>query len=148
MQSTSKFFLSLLLIACVGLTGCYQAKVTTNKSAGNKVVEKKWASSFIYGIVPAEVDVSNQCSNGIASAERKFSFVNMLVNGLTFGLYLPQSVTVTCASGSMAHAVPAQTPAFTLPSDATEQEVKSTLSSATVESVMTEEPVEVRVATK
>jgi len=148
MQSTSKFFLSLLLIACVGLTGCYQAKVTTSKSPGDKVVEKKWASSFVYGLVPAKVDVSDECSNGIASAEREFSFVNMLVGNITFGLYLPQSVTVTCASGSMANAVPAQNPAFTLPADATKQEVKSTLSSATIESVMTEKPVEVRVAAK
>jgi hypothetical protein len=148
MRSTSKFFLSLLLIGCVGLTGCYQAKVTTNKSAGNKVVEKKWASSFVYGLVPAEVDVSDQCSNGIASAQRKFSFVNMLVNGLTFGLYLPQNVTVTCASGSMAHAVPSQNPTVTLPSDATEQEIRNTLSSATLKSVTTDAPIEVRVATK
>lgn len=148
MQSASKFFLPLLLIACLGLTGCYQAKVTTNKSPGNKVVEKKWASSFIYGIVPAEVDVSNQCPNGISSAERKFSFVNGLVTQLTLGLYMPQSVKVTCASGSMSSATPMKNPEFTLSENASEQEVQKTLSSAVRKSANTMEPVEVQIATK
>jgi hypothetical protein len=58
--------------------------------------------SFIYGLVPARVDVSGGCPNGTAAAERKFSFPNMFVNTLTLGIYLPQNVTVTCpAEGSM-----------------------------------------------
>ncbi len=148
MQSISKLVLPLLLIACLGLTGCYQAKVTTNRSDGGKVVKKKWAPSFIYGLVPAKIDVSNQCPNGIASAERKFNFGNMLVSQITFGIFLPQTVKVTCASGgAMSDAAPAQNPKFTLSKNASRQTIQSTLSTATMEAMLNQRPVEVEVAT-
>lgn len=148
MQLTSKFLLSLLLISCVGLTGCYQAKVTTDRPAGDTVVEKKWASSFIGGLVPAKIDVSDQCANGISSAERKFRFVNMLVSGFTFGIYYPQTVKVTCASGGeMTSAVPTQDSDFTVSETASKQRLKATLSKAATKAAMTQNPVEVQVAT-
>ncbi len=84
--------------------------MTTGREASNTVVEKKWAPAYLYGLVPARVDVSDECTNGIATAERKMSFLNMLVSGLTLSIYSPQSVTVTCAGGSMsAHMAPADT---------------------------------------
>ncbi len=76
--------------------------MTTGKAPSSTVVEEKWEPSYLYGLVPAEIDVSDECPNGIASAERDFPFLNMLVNTLTLGIYLPQHVTVTCAAdGSM-----------------------------------------------
>ena len=144
---TSKFLLSLLLVACLGLTGCYQAKVTTNRPAGDTVVEKKWASSFIGGLVPAKIDVSDQCQNGISSAERKFRFVNMLVGSFTLGIYYPQTVKVTCASGGTASALPADSAEFKLSENASAERVNTTLSKAAVEATLTQSPVEVQVAT-
>lgn len=132
------YTLPILLAFCLLLTGCYQAQMTTGKDASNTVVQEKWASSFLYGIVPAQIDVSNECSNGIASAERKFSFPNMLVNTLTLGIYLPQNVTVTCAAeGSMSadKAVPGRM-TFTLPEDATRTDVRATLDAAAVHSFL------------
>ena len=72
--------------------------MTTGKEASNTVVEKNWTDSFLYGLVPARVDVSDECPNGIASAKRKLTFPNMLVGGLTLNIYTPQRVTVTCAA--------------------------------------------------
>jgi hypothetical protein len=121
--------------------------MTTGKEPSNTVVEKGWASSFIYGLVPARVDVSNECPNGIASAERTFTFPNMLVNTLTLGIYLPQSVTVTCAAeGSMSAA---KTPLeFRLPTDATQAELQRTLSTAAFQSSIARKPVQVRLTAK
>lgn len=111
------------------------------------MVEKKWASSFIYGIVPAKVDVSDECPNGIASAKRKMSFVNGLVGTLTLNIYLPQNVKVTCAAGgSMSSAVPETESDFTLSEEASTQEVNQTLSAASAEAAMADKPVTVQVA--
>lgn len=142
-----KYVAPVLLACCLLLTGCYQARMTTGKEASNTVVEKKWASSFIYGLVPARVDVSNECPNGIASAERIFSFPNMLVNTLTLGIYLPQSVKVTCAAeGPMSTSLsPPDRMTFTLPEDASTTAVRETLNSAALQSSLHRSPAQIRV---
>lgn len=85
------------------ISGCYHAKITTGETPSNEVYEKKWASSWIYGLVPPEVvKGGEECSNGVATVESKHSFLNMLVGGLTFGIYSPMHISVTCAEGSTA----------------------------------------------
>ena len=104
----------ILLLCLVLFPGCYQAQVTTDRTAGDTVVHKKWASSYLNGLVPAKLDVSTQCPSGIAAAERKFTFLNGLVSTLTLGIYLPQNVRVTCASAEpTARAAPTQPPSET-----------------------------------
>jgi hypothetical protein len=121
--------------------------MTTGKAPSNTVVEEKWAPSYLYGLVGAEIDVSEECENGIASAERMFTFPNMLVNTLTLGIYLPQNVTVTCAAdGSMSAT---KTPLeFSLPTDATRAELQRTLSIAAFQSSIARKPVQVRLTAK
>ncbi|HKL89182.1 MAG TPA: hypothetical protein VJ884_09265 [Salinibacter sp.] len=146
MRSSLKLVFTLL-VACVFLTGCWQAKVTTNKEPGDKVIEKKWVGSFVGGLVGAKVDVSGQCPNGIASAERKISIVNGLVAQLTGGLYVPQTVTVTCAaSGSMSSTAPTKHN-FVVPQNATDAELQKTLSDAATQSRLTQKPATVHVVT-
>ena len=146
MQSLSKYAVPALLAACLCLSGCYHAHVTTNKAAGDTVVQESWAPSFLFGLVPAEIDVADQCTNGIASAERELSFLNMLVGGLTLNIYTPQNVTVTCAAGgSASRVVPQKDTEFTLQEGASKEEVHSVLSSATAESVVSGKPVTVRI---
>ncbi len=142
-----RYALPLLFSACLLLSGCYQAQVTTGKAPGNTVVEESFAPSFIYGIVPATVDVSDECQNGIASAEREISFINGLVGGITLNLFLPQSVTVTCAAeGGMSDISPGSDGLdLTIQDDASTAEIKETLSTAATHSVVTQEPVEVEV---
>lgn len=134
MRSTTNFFLPAVLATVLLLGGCYQAKITTNKAPGDKVVQKKWASSFLNGLVPATLDVSDECPNGIASAERNFPFVNGLVSTVTFGIYLPQNIKVTCASGgSMPKAsMPSKTTLF-LPEHITDAQFQEKLSTAVTE---------------
>ncbi len=130
------------------LTGCYQARMTTGKDASNTVVEEKWAPSFLYGIVPARVDVSDECPNGIASAERKFRFPNMLVNALTLGIYLPQSITVTCAAeGPMSASTPIpDRMTFTLSENASRATVRDIFDSAALQSSLHRAPAQIRVS--
>lgn len=146
MRSSLKLVFTLLA-ASVLLTGCFKAEMTTNKQPGDKVVTKKWAGSYVYGLVGAKVDVSGECSNGVASVERKVSILNGLVAGVTGNLYLPQTITVTCAAGgSMSSAVPMKKN-YVVPQGATTAEFQQTLSDAAAQSRLSQEPATVHVLT-
>ena len=84
-------------------TGCYHATIISGATPSTDVVEQKWASSFLWGIVPpATVDAAAKCPNGLAKVETQHSFLNGLVAILTFGIYTPIQVTATCAAKSAA----------------------------------------------
>jgi len=99
-----KRLIPVLLMASFFLTGCYASKVTGTAEPSNRVVEKKWATGVINGLAMpgGNVNVSDECPNGIAVVETKVSFLNLLANGITFGLYSPMSIEVTCAQGGSA----------------------------------------------
>lgn len=81
-------------------TGCYHATIETGATPSMQVIEKPWASGWIYGLVPpSTVATAQQCTNGVAKIETQLSFANQLVNFLTGGIYTPMSIKVTCAQG-------------------------------------------------
>ncbi len=120
----------VLFIALV-FSGCYNAKVITNQEPSAKTVENSFAHGFVFGLVGPTVDVSEDCTNGVAKVETKLSFVNMLVSNLTFGLYTPMSVTVTCAAGNMSDNVEStDNRMMTLDENASQEEVQKTYQEA------------------
>jgi hypothetical protein len=87
--------LSLVIL----LTGCYHAKITTGLPASNDKIDIPWAHGFLFGLVPPSVvDASTKCKSGVSMVETKMSFLNSLASGLTYGVYSPLHITVTCAS--------------------------------------------------
>jgi len=40
-----------------------------------------------------------KCPGGVSKVETQLSFVNMLVAAITFDIYTPMSIKVTCATG-------------------------------------------------
>lgn len=95
------FTRSLSLLAVVFLaSGCYHARIETGLTPSAQVVEKTFASGWIYGLVPpSTVEAGQECPNGVAVVETELSFVNQLVSALTFGIYTPMHIKVTCAAG-------------------------------------------------
>ena len=88
---------ALLLVSAA----CFHQVARTGLTPGNTVVDRPWVATWIFGLVPAkEIDVSQQCPRGVAVVETQQSFLNGLVGALTIGIYTPQTVRVTCASGS------------------------------------------------
>ncbi len=80
------------------LTGCYHARITTGAEPSARVIEKPFASAWIYGLVPpGTVEAEKECERGVAGVETKLSFVNQLVGFLTFGIYTPMHIKITCA---------------------------------------------------
>ena len=97
MKLRSLAVLTLVLV----LAGCYHATIETGRAPSAQVVENPWAHSFIGGLVPpSTVDVAAECSNGVARVETQLSFLNMVANAVTWGIYSPMSIKVTCAAGS------------------------------------------------
>ena len=79
-------------------TGCYHTIITTNATPGTEVHHEAFKPAFINGLVPATVDASSYCAGKRwARVETQQSFVNVLVSIVTFGIFTPMDVKVTCA---------------------------------------------------
>jgi hypothetical protein len=89
---------SSLLAVVVVLAGCYHANIETGLPPGTQTLEQKWASAWVYGLVPpAVVETASRCPNGVARVETQLSFLNQVVALLTIGIYTPMTIVVTCA---------------------------------------------------
>jgi len=88
-----------LVLGAMLLTGCYHVTVISGTSPSPTVVDKPWQNSFVYGLVPPpEINVKDQCPNGVQKVETETSFVNGLVGALTWSLYTPIHAKITCSA--------------------------------------------------
>jgi hypothetical protein len=88
---------TLVIGSFLALTACYHTITTTTLSPGTKVTQE-WVPTFIDGLVPGKVDAQAICrGKPIQGVESQASFLNVLVGIITFGIFTPMSVTVTCA---------------------------------------------------
>jgi hypothetical protein len=138
---------SVLLIA----PGCFHATVVTDRARSDRVVEDLWAHSFIGGLVPpATVDVSEQCINGVAVVETQHTFPNLVAQAVTFSLYSPMTITVTCAAGGASvHLMPRPDVEFdgiTIPRHATDAGINRAFYMAAMQAAEAGEPVAVQFA--
>jgi len=82
------------------LSACYHATIQTGLAPSGQTIEDKWATGWIYGLVPpATVQTMQGCPAGVARVDTQQSFVNGLVGIITFGIYTPMEIIVTCADG-------------------------------------------------
>lgn len=118
-----KSLASIAIVAVLLTTSCYHARVETGLQPSSKVVDKPFASSWIYGLVPPNtIKAAMECTEGVAVVETKLSFLNQLVGAITWGIYTPMHITITCASGSGMAAAPAADEQMLVENTATEQE--------------------------
>ena len=88
-----------LAVASLPLMACWHLTVISGQPPSSTVVAKPWQHSFIAGLVPpAEVNVKDQCRNGVAKVETQHSFVNLVATAVTGGIYSPIDLKVTCAA--------------------------------------------------
>jgi hypothetical protein len=115
---------SLLLV--LGSTACYHAVVETGRPAGSTVIQKPWTSTWIFGLVEAKpIETASQCPGGVARVETQQSFANGLVGLVTLGIYTPQTVTITCATGGSA-----SLPSVVVPAGATMEQKRAAVQAA------------------
>lgn len=120
-QALSRLALSLALLFSVS---CYHARIETGLPVSTQVIDKPFASGWIYGLVPPSVvNTAKDCANGVAIVETEHSFVNQLVGFLTLGIYTPIHIKVTCASSAKMGASNAPADQLLVARTASEQEV-------------------------
>lgn len=91
----------LLAAAALASSACYRVTVVTNATPSTVTVDKPWNNSFVYGLVPpAPIDVAPKCTNGVSKVVTQRSFLNSLVGAITYSIYTPLQVNVTCATGA------------------------------------------------
>lgn len=91
----------LLLIApLLLLVGCYKTELRNfSNNAGAPGTEVKvWSSAVLWGLVPlTEIDVRSYCGDkGVYAVSTRQSVVNVILNGLTGGIYSPTTAVITC----------------------------------------------------
>ena len=89
--------LAVAFSAAVMLTSCYSYNTVVGSGAQGTQQVKKWNNYVIGGLVPVGVSDPKVMAAGAENytVNTKHSFVNMLVGGLTFGIYAPTTTTVT-----------------------------------------------------
>lgn len=88
-----------ILAVALGCAGCYHATVDTGRTPSPQTIEKRWASGWIFGLVPpATLQTAQQCTNGVSKVSTQLSFANQLVSFITAGIYTPMEIVVTCAA--------------------------------------------------
>lgn len=133
---------SLALVAVLA-TGCFHQVVHTGNPAGSTIVDKQFVPGWLWGLVPnTEVDVRKECPMGVAVVETEMSFVNGLVSAVTFGIFTPQHVRITCASRSAS--LPASMRQITIPVGATPEAEATLVREAIEASAETHAPVALR----
>ena len=134
-MKTFKSISSILVVAFVSvmMSGCYHATVTTGLTPGTQVIDQPWAAGWVLGLVPPEtVDAAAECASGVAKVETQLSFLNQVVSSITFGIFTPMHITVTCAAASSDIA-----PSFSIPEGAQQENVIETFSNAADEAAET-----------
>ncbi len=127
--------------ALLSLAGCYHAIIDTGLSPSTQVIDQPWASGWVYGLVaPKPVETMAKCKSGVSKVETLHSFLNSLVGGLTFGIYTPMTIKVTCATGGRA-SIPAGAPQIELGANATPESAQDALNRAATLALQNEVPV-------
>jgi len=136
----------VLLFVIAAFPGCFAAKVETGLKPSATVIKRSFASSWIYGLIPpSTVETAAKCPDGVAVVETQLSFVNQLVGLLTVGIYTPMQIVVTCAEHP-SHSMLDFERDFTIPTEASTEEIQKIFSRAADEAVRTHRPVVVGMA--
>jgi hypothetical protein len=103
----------VLLLALVGGGGCYSTTIHT-APPGTPVGEthRVGATHFVGGVTSAEIDgtAPRICPDGVASVRTWVSFGDWLLGWITFDIYTPNHVEVTCVRQAAAPPAAPSTP--------------------------------------
>jgi hypothetical protein len=79
------------------LTSCYSYTSVVGSGAQGNNETTKWNHYVIYGLAPVGVSDSKQMADGAENytVHTRHSFVNGLIQVVTFGIYTPTITTVT-----------------------------------------------------
>ena len=119
-----------LAFVAVSAMGCFHQVVNTGRTAGSTQIDLPWVQGWLWGLVsPQPIETRAQCPSGVATVTTEMSFMNGLASVVTLGIFTPQHVTITCATGGTASLSKGATE-LTIPATATAQERSAVLTRA------------------
>ncbi len=90
---------AVLLALLSASAGCYNVKYYSTAVPGPGETHRIWVHSFVGGIITiGEINLDAQCPNGVYKVKSNFTFVDLLLFGVTSGIYTPMNVVVTCGT--------------------------------------------------
>lgn len=94
-----RFRSAAALAGIVLLSGCYHATIQTRpgQPPAGPPTHTIWANSWIAGLIPPpDVNGAQLCNGPPAQVETQHTVLNSLVAILTFSIYTPITIQVTC----------------------------------------------------
>ncbi len=107
MKTTTKLAIVAASALALTLTGCLQHTFSIGTGAPEGAqVYKNWHHHWLFGLIrpkhQEKLDLADQCPSGNATIHEETSFVNGLVDILTWFIYSPTTVTILCDDGTEA----------------------------------------------
>lgn len=144
MLTRTVVLLALFAFLSFGATGCYHSTVETGLTPSLEVIDESFASCWIYGLVPPSTIVAQlKCKNGVAKVETERSFVNSLVGIITFGIYTPTSIKVTCAAQGTSM-LEGRSPDIVVDENAGEIQIQNAFAKAAEQTIAEDKPIYVK----
>ena len=135
----------IIVLCLLTTTGCYHTRVETGLTPSSQVIDIPWAASWIAGLVPPKtVEASSECSTGVAVVETEHTFLNQVVAGITFGIFTPMHIKVTCATGGGMGMNEGEGRELRVSADASSDEIVDTFAKAANEAVQNRDRIYVR----
>jgi hypothetical protein len=101
--------IALLLFALSTLAGCYKATFVNPSVQPGPSIER-WTNFYLFGLVGhEEIDVRLLCPGEVASIRTGGNVGTEIVTAVTFGIYAPRKIYVTC-SGATTPQAPSAAP--------------------------------------
>lgn len=99
--------LVIILGLAIGSSACMKHTYTLGSGAPDaEVVYKHWHHHWLFGLIRPELqkqlDITALCPSGTVTIHQERSFVNGLIDVLTWFIYTPTTVTVQCDNGKSA----------------------------------------------
>jgi hypothetical protein len=94
-----RFRVTAVLAGIVLLAGCYHATIQTEPGAQpmSAPTHTIWANSFIAGLIPPpDVNAAALCNGTPALVETQHTVLNSILAILTFSIYTPMTIEITC----------------------------------------------------
>jgi hypothetical protein len=103
----ARFSRIAMVAALAASFGCYHSTVDTGRPPSGVEVRRAWAHSFLGGLVPpSTLETAAKCPDGVAKVESQQSFLNLVAQVVTWGIYSPMDIRVQCAAPATAMNVP------------------------------------------
>lgn len=97
MKKSTVKVLAIVFASSMLLSSCYSYTSVVGQGAQGNNQTTKWNHYVIFGLAPVGVSDSKQMADGAENytIHTRQSFVNGLINVVTFGIYTPTTTTVT-----------------------------------------------------